>query len=72
MTATMRAVVLDGPGPPEALQIRELPVPELVLTFGSADGPTCSAATVGGRTVAPFDSASTRGRSECRRPSARR
>jgi NADPH:quinone reductase len=24
---TMRAVVLDGPGPPEALQIRELPVP---------------------------------------------
>ena len=28
MTATMRAVVLDAPGPPEALQIRELPVPE--------------------------------------------
>lgn len=25
--ATMRAVVLDGPGPPEALRIRELPVP---------------------------------------------
>jgi NADPH:quinone reductase-like Zn-dependent oxidoreductase len=25
--ATMRAVVLDGPGPPEALTIRELPVP---------------------------------------------
>jgi NADPH:quinone reductase-like Zn-dependent oxidoreductase len=25
--ATMRAVVLDGPGPPEALSIRELPVP---------------------------------------------
>src|SRR5213082_1376421 len=24
----MRAVVLDGPGPPEALQIRELPLPE--------------------------------------------
>src|SRR4051794_6916944 len=24
----MRAVVLDAPGPPEALQIRELPVPE--------------------------------------------
>src|SRR3989440_1507380 len=24
----MRAVVLDGPGPPEALRIRELPVPE--------------------------------------------
>ena len=24
---TMRAVVLDGPGPPEALQIRQLPVP---------------------------------------------
>ena len=23
----MRAVVLDGPGPPEALQIRQLPVP---------------------------------------------
>ena len=23
----MRAIVLDGPGPPEALQIRELPVP---------------------------------------------
>src|SRR6184192_2817818 len=28
MTATMRAVVLDGPGPPEALQIRELPLPQ--------------------------------------------
>jgi NADPH2:quinone reductase len=24
----MRAVVLDGPGPPEALRIRELPLPE--------------------------------------------
>src|SRR5437868_9604491 len=24
----MRAVVLDGPGPPQALRIRELPVPE--------------------------------------------
>ena len=28
MTATMRAVVLDAPGPPEALRIRELPLPE--------------------------------------------
>jgi NADPH2:quinone reductase len=28
MTATMRAVVLDAPGRPEALQIRELPIPE--------------------------------------------
>jgi NADPH2:quinone reductase len=28
MTATMRAVVLDAPGPPSALRIRELPVPE--------------------------------------------
>lgn len=28
MTSTMRAVVLDGPGPPEALQIRELPIPK--------------------------------------------
>src|SRR5947209_16798506 len=28
MSVTMRAVVLDGPGPPEALRIRELPVPE--------------------------------------------
>src|SRR2546429_2594563 len=28
MTATMRAVVLDAPGPPEALRIRELPIPE--------------------------------------------
>jgi NADPH:quinone reductase-like Zn-dependent oxidoreductase len=28
MKTTMRAVVLDAPGPPEALQIRELPVPE--------------------------------------------
>src|SRR5713226_1319693 len=28
MTATMRAVVLDAPGPPQALRIRELPVPE--------------------------------------------
>ena len=24
----MRAVVLDGPGPPDALQIRDLPIPE--------------------------------------------
>src|SRR2546427_6208936 len=28
VNATMRAVVLDAPGPPEALRIRELPVPE--------------------------------------------
>lgn len=28
MQKTMRAVVLEGPGPPEALQIREIPVPE--------------------------------------------
>lgn len=28
MTATMRAVVLDGPGGPEALRIRDLPRPE--------------------------------------------
>jgi NADPH:quinone reductase-like Zn-dependent oxidoreductase len=28
MTSTMRAIVLDAPGPPEALTIRELPVPE--------------------------------------------
>jgi NADPH2:quinone reductase len=27
MESTMRAVVLDGPGPPEALELRELPVP---------------------------------------------
>jgi NADPH:quinone reductase-like Zn-dependent oxidoreductase len=28
MTTTMRAVVLEGPGSPQALQIRELPIPE--------------------------------------------
>ncbi|WP_207548602.1 zinc-binding alcohol dehydrogenase family protein [Mycobacteroides chelonae] len=28
MTTTMRAIVLDAPGPPEALKIRQLPVPE--------------------------------------------
>src|SRR5213596_3012942 len=28
MTATMRAVLLDAPGPPEALRIRELPLPK--------------------------------------------
>ena len=28
MTATMRAVVLEGPGPLEALQLRDLPLPE--------------------------------------------
>src|SRR5882672_9039277 len=28
MTATMRAVVLDAPGPPDALRIRELAIPE--------------------------------------------
>jgi NADPH:quinone reductase len=28
MTTTMRAVVLEAPGPAEALQIRELPIPE--------------------------------------------
>jgi NADPH:quinone reductase-like Zn-dependent oxidoreductase len=27
MTPTMRAVVLDAPGPPSALQIREIPIP---------------------------------------------
>ena len=27
MTGTMRAVVVDRPGPPEVLQIRELPIP---------------------------------------------
>jgi NADPH:quinone reductase-like Zn-dependent oxidoreductase len=27
MTSSMRAVVIDAPGPPEALQLRELPVP---------------------------------------------
>ena len=28
MTGTMRAVVLDAPGPPDALQIRDLPIPK--------------------------------------------
>jgi len=28
MTTTMRAIVLDAPGPPDALTIRQLPVPE--------------------------------------------
>lgn len=28
MTETMRAAVLDAPGPPEALRIRDLPIPE--------------------------------------------
>jgi NADPH2:quinone reductase len=28
MSPTMRAVVLDGPGPPEQLRVRELPIPE--------------------------------------------
>ena len=28
MTGTMRAAVLDAPGPPEALRIRDLPIPE--------------------------------------------
>jgi NADPH:quinone reductase-like Zn-dependent oxidoreductase len=28
MTDTMRAVQLDAPGPPEALQLRELPIPQ--------------------------------------------
>jgi NADPH:quinone reductase len=28
MTTTMRAVVLDAPGPPQALHIRELPIPD--------------------------------------------
>src|SRR3954469_3820093 len=27
MTDTMRAIVLDAPGPPDALRVRELPVP---------------------------------------------
>lgn len=30
MTTTMRAIVLDAPGPPDALTIRQLPVPEPV------------------------------------------
>jgi NADPH:quinone reductase len=28
MSATMRAAVLDAPGPPEALQVREVPIPQ--------------------------------------------
>jgi NADPH2:quinone reductase len=28
LSDTMRAIVLDGPGPPEALSVRELPIPE--------------------------------------------
>jgi NADPH:quinone reductase len=28
MSETMRAVVLDGPGPPSALEIREIPIPD--------------------------------------------
>src|SRR6476660_4794036 len=28
MTTTMRAVVLEAPGPPQALQIRDLPIPD--------------------------------------------
>ena len=28
MTTTMRAVVLEDPGLPETLQIRELPIPD--------------------------------------------
>src|SRR5256884_9877716 len=28
MTATMRAAVLDAPGPPEAFRIRGLPIPQ--------------------------------------------
>ena len=31
MTDTMRAIVLDAPGPPDALTIRELPVPTPVV-----------------------------------------
>ena len=28
MVDTMRAVVLDAPGPPESLTIRDIPIPE--------------------------------------------
>ncbi|MGW6659405.1 zinc-binding alcohol dehydrogenase family protein [Rhodococcus sp. NPDC055024] len=31
MTATMRAIVLDAPGPPEALKIKEIPIPVPVI-----------------------------------------
>jgi len=33
MAEMMRAVVLDGPGPPEALVIRDLPVPDPPLSW---------------------------------------
>jgi hypothetical protein len=36
MTGTMRAVVLDAPGPSDALQIRELPIPEARSCVASA------------------------------------
>ena len=38
MKSSMRAVVLDAPGPPEALQIRELPVPEPERRVGADRG----------------------------------
>src|SRR2546427_8398463 len=38
MTDTMRAIVLDAPGPPDALTIRELPVPTPAAGWGLIEG----------------------------------
>ena len=46
MVTTMRAVVLDGPGPATALQIRELPVPVAASGLGSYCSQSRSASTV--------------------------
>jgi hypothetical protein len=38
MTSTMKAVVMDAPGPPQALQIRDLPIPTLPFGEGVDEG----------------------------------
>ena len=61
MKSTMRAVVLDAPGPPEALQIRELPVPQAGGRVGVDRGQGLRAQPVGAA-----DAARVRGRRRSR------
>ena len=53
MTKTMRAVVLDAPGPPDALQIREVPRPQPEIGWVFIEVKAFGLNLVVGRTLYP-------------------
>ena len=67
MTGTMRAAVLEAPGPPEALEVRELPIPEpeagwvliRVRAFGDGQSPMLGGLISSGECVTRRSSPST-------------